>query len=102
MAGQFNASTPVLHTAATNARTVNEELQSLLARMLADLEPLSAAANWQGDAQASFQRVKVQWADAARKINQGLLGIGEQLDASARQYAADDAASRQGFTGLTR
>ena len=98
--GQFRTELPSMQQASAHVFETNSEIQSLLSRYIAQMEPLSATANWQGAAQVSFQQLKQQWNDGARKINEALRDIGDRLVASRTEYDTKETASQQGFTAL--
>lgn len=100
MAGsQFRTDLGTMGTSAAHVDQVNAQIQTQLAQLLSRLEPLSG--QWRSDAATSFQTVKVQWNENARKLNDALRGIGEALKANQTNYSASDDTNRQGFTGIS-
>lgn len=73
---------------------VNESLQSMLSRLMGELEVLQKA--WQGAGGRSFEQVKQAWAADQAKIQQALTETAEAIRTSGAQYSASDseAASR--------
>ncbi len=100
MAGsQFRTDLGTMGTSAAHVQQVNAQIQTQLQQLLNRLEPLQG--QWKSDAATSFQTLKVQWHDSARKLNDALRGIGESLDVNKTNYATSDDTNRQGFTGIS-
>lgn len=73
---------------------VNDQIQSQLSSLLwARLAPLASA--WQDETSVSFQTLKVQYNDAAMKLNTALRGIGDSLvDDTLNQQSSEDTKRR--------
>jgi len=76
----------------------NDSLQSMLKRLMSELEALQTA--WQGAGGSSFTQVKQAWADDQQRIQRALLETANAIRTSGRQYDASDteAASRVAAT----
>ncbi|MEY9927978.1 WXG100 family type VII secretion target [Catenulispora sp. GP43] len=83
---QFGATLDVMAQAAAHVGTVNEEIATLLATLLAQLEPI--ASTWKGAASGAFQNLHQRWNADARKLNAALGGIAESLSGTHRRYTA--------------
>ena len=98
-ASQFRTDLGTMGASAAHVNEVNAQIQMQLQQLLSRLEPLQG--QWRSDAATSFQTVKVQWNDNARKLSDALRGIGEALDQNKTNYATSDDTNRQGFTGIS-
>lgn len=100
MAGsQFRTDLGTMGSAAGHVHQVNGQIQTQLSQLMNRLEPLQG--QWKSDAASSFQTVKAQWHDNARKLNDALRGIAEALDQNKVNYANSDSTNQQGFTGIS-
>jgi len=73
---------------------VDQSLQSMLSRLLSQLEVLQTA--WRGAGGRSFEQVKLQWAQSQERMHQALRETASAIRTSGQQYDASDseAASR--------
>ena len=97
--GKVTTDLATMQAASQHVFEVSQNIQSQLASLLGRLDPL--ASQWQGTSAASFQALKVQWHEAATKLNAALGDIGQALVASTQNYGSSDDESRQGFTSIS-
>jgi WXG100 family type VII secretion target len=83
-----------MEATAAKFEAVNDSLQSMLSRLLGELEVLQTA--WRGAGGKSFEQVKARWAADQAKIQQALTETATAIRTSGQQYTASDsdAASR--------
>lgn len=91
---ETQAEAAVMEATASKFEAVNESLQSMLRRLMSELETLQKA--WQGAGGRSFEQVKQAWAVDQESIQRALLETATAIRSSGQQYSASDseAASR--------
>jgi WXG100 family type VII secretion target len=86
---ETQAEAAVMETTAAKFEQVNDSLQSMLKRLISELEVLQKA--WQGAGGKSFEQVKQQWAQDQAAIQQALTQTATAIRTSGKQYTASDA-----------
>jgi WXG100 family type VII secretion target len=82
------AQAAVMETTATKFDQVNQSLQGTLKRLLGELEVLRT--QWQGAGGASFEQVKLAWAEDQAALQQALGETATAIRTSGRQYQTSD------------
>lgn len=77
-----------METAAAKFESVNESLQTMLSRLLNELEALQTA--WVGRGGRSFTQVKEAYAANQRKLSDALRETATSIRSSGRNYSASD------------
>lgn len=87
-----------MEATASKFEAVNESLQSMLKRLMSELEVLQTA--WKGAGGRSFEQVKQAWATDQAAIQRALIETASAIRTSGQQYQASDteAASRVAAT----
>lgn len=100
---QTQAEAAVMEQTAAKFEQVNDSLQSMLSRLMNELEVLHSA--WRGAGGMSFQQVKQAWAEDQRTMSRALAETATAIRTSGVQYSASDseAANRVAATnrGIT-
>lgn len=96
------AQAAVMEQTAARFEQVNEGLQGMLTRLMADLEVLRT--QWQGAGGRSFEQIRQAWAADQEALQQALLGTAGAIRTAGRRYDATDAeaAGRVARTGRGR
>ena len=100
MTGMFRTSAEEMAAASKHVLDVNSQLQQQLASLRAQLSTLDAT--WDGPAKNAFSDLMAQWDQDARKINDNLRGIGEQIGASGTTYSQQDQAVSDSVSTISR
>ncbi|WP_189170461.1 WXG100 family type VII secretion target [Pilimelia anulata] len=88
------AEAAVLAATADRFESVNEALQTMLRRLMSELETLETA--WRGAGGRSFQQVQQAWAADQAALGRALTETAEGIrSAGARYVAADDAVAER-------
>jgi WXG100 family type VII secretion target len=87
-----------MEATASRFDSVNDSLQTMLSRLMAELEMLQKA--WQGAAGRSFEQVKQAWSTDQAAIQRALTETATAIRTAGQQYSASDseAASRVAAT----
>jgi WXG100 family type VII secretion target len=95
---ETQAQAAVMEQTAAKFEQVNEALQGMLKRLMAELEVLQTA--WRGAGGRSFAQVKQAWSSDQAALQQALRETAGAIRTAGRQYAASDleAASRVATT----
>ncbi|WP_213451508.1 WXG100 family type VII secretion target [Rhizomonospora bruguierae] len=96
---ETRAQAAVMAQTAAKFEQVDDSLQAMLRRLLAQLEGLRTA--WQGTGGRSFEQVKVAWSEDQTALHRALRETASAIRTAGHQYDATDteAASRVGATG---
>jgi len=94
------AQAAVMAATATKFDQVNQSLQGTLKRLLTELEILRT--QWQGAGGASFEQVKLAWAEDQQTLHQALGETATAIRTSGRQYQTSDTAAADRFGGSRR
>jgi WXG100 family type VII secretion target len=88
------AEAAVMEATAKKFEAANDSLQSMLSRLMGELESLQTA--WQGAGGRSFTQVKQRWSEDQQKIQRALAETAAAIRTSGVQYGTSDseAASR--------
>jgi ESAT-6 family protein len=91
---QTQAQAAVMQQTAARFEQVDESLQSMLTRLMAELAILQTA--WRGAGGRSFEQVKQQWSQDQAAMQRALRETAGAIRTAGRQYEASDsdAASR--------
>lgn len=99
---QTQAEAAVMQQTATKFEQVDQSLQTMLSRLMAELEVLQQA--WRGAGGRSFEQVKQQWAQdqatlhrALRETSQAIRTAGTQYDTSDSEAAGRVADTNRGI-----
>jgi WXG100 family type VII secretion target len=76
---------------------VNHNLQTMLSRLLSELEVLRTG--WQGRGGRSFEQVKESWVGDQKSIQKALEETAGAIRTSGQQFTASDEAAAGRFTG---
>jgi WXG100 family type VII secretion target len=93
------AQAAVMEATATKFEQVNQSLQGTLKRLLGELEVLRT--QWQGAGGASFEQVKLAWAEDQQALQQALGETATAIRTSGRQYQTSDNAAADRLRGTT-
>ena len=95
---ETQAEAAVMEATASKFESVNDSLQQMLSRLMAELEVLQTA--WRGAGGRSFTQVKEAWAADQAKISRALQETASAIRSSGQHYSASDseAASRVAAT----
>ena len=87
-----------MEATASKFEAVNDSLQSMLSRLMSELEVLQTA--WKGAGGRSFEQVKQQWATDQQAIQRALTETAAAIRSSGQNYSVSDseAASRVAAT----
>jgi len=91
------AQAAVMEATATKFEQVDQSLQGTLKRLLGELEVLRT--QWQGAGGASFEQVKLAWAEDQRVLQQALVETATAIRTSGRQYQTSDGAAADRLGG---
>jgi WXG100 family type VII secretion target len=83
------AQAAVMEQTAARFEQVNEGLQGMLTRLMAELEIVRT--QWQGAGGGSFDQVKQAWAADQRALQEALLATAAAIRTAGRRYHATDA-----------
>jgi len=86
---QTQAEAEVMAATAAKFDSANEDLQSMLRRLMSELESLQSA--WKGAGGRSFQQVKEAWAVDQSALQRALTETSSAIRTSGQQYSATDA-----------
>ena len=92
------AQAAVMDTTAAKFDHVNTALEGTLRHLLGELEGLRTA--WQGAGGASFEQVKMAWAEDQRALHRALGETATAIRTSGRQYQVSDNAAADRVGGL--
>jgi WXG100 family type VII secretion target len=90
----------VMEQTAARFEQVNEGLQGMLSRLLAELEVVRT--QWQGAGGRSFDQVKQAWAADQRALQEALLTTAGAIRTAGRRYDAADAEAAGRMTRTAR
>ncbi|GAA5177554.1 hypothetical protein GCM10023322_02500 [Rugosimonospora acidiphila] len=94
-----SAQAAVMEATAAKFDQVNQSLQGTLRRLLGELEVLRS--QWQGAGGASFEQVKLAWAEDQAALQQALGETATAIRTSGRQYTTSDGAAADRLRGST-
>ncbi|ACU40366.1 WXG100 family type VII secretion target [Actinosynnema pretiosum subsp. pretiosum] len=83
MAG-YSTGTPELQNAARDITNTNGNVQGILGQLRSTVDSLAPA--WVGNAADSFNKLIERFNDDARKLNEALLAIANEMDSTAATY----------------
>ncbi|WDZ86354.1 WXG100 family type VII secretion target [Micromonospora cathayae] len=91
---QTQAEAAVMQQTATKFEQVDQSLQTMLSRLMAELEVLQQA--WRGAGGRSFEQVKQQWSQDQATLHRALRETSQAIRTAGTQYDTSDseAASR--------
>lgn len=95
---QFSTETTTMQSASTHVATVKTEIDSLLASLRSEAE--SVRGFWKGSAAMSFTDLMARYDASTKKLNQALQGIGEQINASGKDYSQTDDVHRANLSNI--
>lgn len=85
MSGKFGTTTDTMNAAATHVETINTEVQTELSGLKNRLGAVEGA--WVGQAKVAFDQLMLRWDEDARKLNEALLAIGENIRTNSTNYS---------------
>jgi WXG100 family type VII secretion target len=85
------AQAAVMETTATKFEQVNQSLEGTLKQLLGELEVLRT--QWQGAGGASFDQVKLAWAEDQEALHRALSETATAIRTSGRQYQTSDSSA---------
>jgi WXG100 family type VII secretion target len=91
------AQAAVMEATASKFEQVDQSLQGTLKRLLGELEVLRS--QWQGAGGASFEQVKLAWAEDQQVLQRALGETATAIRTSGRQYQTSDSAAADRFGG---
>ncbi|MGW0042893.1 WXG100 family type VII secretion target [Rhodococcus sp. NPDC003348] len=99
MSGQMRTTTETMEAAARHVGDVNGDIQGLLSSLQGRLTAVNGV--WEGSAKLAFDNLMVRWDDSAKRLNESLLAISENIRANGVAFAAaqDDHVSAIGNAG---
>ncbi|WP_158844786.1 WXG100 family type VII secretion target [Saccharothrix deserti] len=92
MAG-YQTGSPELFQAAKDIVSTNEGVQNILAQLRNTVDGLSSA--WVGSAADAFNKLIQRFDEDAKKLQDALLAIAEQMDETATTYVQEEEAQSQ-------
>jgi WXG100 family type VII secretion target len=98
MAG-YEAGAPELKQAAKQMEDANANLQGQLSKLASEVEGI--AGSWRGDAHTAFQTLMGRFAEDAKKLNDSLVQIAEQVSLSSTEYEQQEAQANQSLSQIT-
>ncbi|XVV03255.1 WXG100 family type VII secretion target [Actinosynnema sp. CA-248983] len=98
MAG-YTTGTPELIQAAKDIISVDESVQGILGQVRSTVDGVSAS--WAGQAATAFQTLMTRFDEDARKLQEALRGIAEQISGTAEIYARQEEEQNQSMSSLT-
>lgn len=85
MGGGFGTDTEVMEKAVSEVQDVRQAVDSAVQTLNGEIEPVLGG--WQGQAAQVFRKLMDQFNQEAKKINQKLDEIGENIQSSSKDYA---------------
>ncbi|GAA4483608.1 hypothetical protein GCM10023094_35440 [Rhodococcus olei] len=85
MSGQMRTTTETMETAARHVGDVNGDIQGLLTSLQGRLTAVNGV--WEGAAKAAFDGLMVRWDESAKRLNESLLAISENIRANGVAFA---------------
>lgn len=86
MSGQMRTTTETMESAARHVGDVNGDIQGLLSSLQGRLTAVNGV--WEGSAKLAFDNLMVRWDDSAKRLNESLLAISENIRANGVAFAA--------------
>ncbi|WP_027501821.1 MULTISPECIES: WXG100 family type VII secretion target [Rhodococcus] len=86
MSGQMRTTTETMETASRHVGDVNADIQGQLSSLQGRLAAVNGA--WEGAAKVAFDNLMVRWDSSAKRLNESLLAISENIKANGVAYAA--------------
>lgn len=87
---RFVTETPQMQAASRHVTDVNADIARLLSSLRAEVS--TAPAHFKGAASATFGQLMIRYDMDAKKLNDALAAIAEQISAAGRTYEARDTA----------
>lgn len=93
------AQAEVMERTAAKFEQANQALETMLKRLMSDLDRLKSA--WQGAGGLSFDQVRTEWANDQQRLHRALAETATAIRTAGRDYTASDtaAADRMRRTG---
>lgn len=98
MADGFGTTTEEMVRAAGQVRAVSDAVNGELGRLRSQLGPLQG--QWSGTAATAFAQLVAKWDTEARRLNEALGAIGEQLGGTATTYQQQEDRNRTAITSV--
>ena len=86
-----------MHAASGHVQDVNQRIQSLMSSLRGEVSTVGS--HFHGSAASTFTQLMARFDDDAAKLNQALMGISEQLEASGKGYQSTDESASQALRG---
>ncbi|HEY8372866.1 MAG TPA: WXG100 family type VII secretion target [Pseudonocardiaceae bacterium] len=80
----YTTDSATMQQAANDVANINGEIQGQLQTLLNQIAPLESA--WKGEASKAFHQLIERWQNDARKLNDALMAISEQLGGASQTY----------------
>jgi len=97
---QTRAEAAIMEQTAAKFEAVNDSLQSMLRRLMGELEVLQSA--WRGQGGRSFDQVKRQWAEDQATIQRALVETASAIRTSGQKYTVSDSEAAARVAGTHR
>ncbi|MFF0818538.1 WXG100 family type VII secretion target [Rhodococcus sp. NPDC003318] len=85
MSGQLRTTTETMETAARHVGDVNGDIQGQLSSLQGRLAAVNGA--WEGSAKVAFDGLMARWESGAKRLNESLLAISENIRANGVAFA---------------
>lgn len=95
----YSAGSPELKQAASQMEQANADLMGQLSQLASSVEGI--AGQWAGSAHQAFQTLMGRFAEDAKKLNDSLVQIAEQVSMSADEYVKQEEAASQSLSQIT-
>jgi ESAT-6 family protein len=95
----YAAGSAELKQAAKQMEDSNANLMGQLSQLASSVEGI--AGNWQGQAHTAFQTLMGRFAEDAKKLNDSLVQISEQISLSADQYVQQEQQAQESLSQIT-
>lgn len=99
MASGYEGTVADFTNAHNRVDTVNQQIEGDLKSLYGQLTELESA--WRGMAKTSFDQLMVRFQDDAKKLNQALEGISQQLMSAGSTYQQQEDEQQSSFTNIT-
>lgn len=86
MSGQMRTTTETMEAGARHVSDVNGDIQGLLSSLQGRLTAVNGV--WEGAAKVAFDNLMVRWDESAKRLNESLLAISENIRANGAAFAS--------------
>lgn len=92
----FKTSVDTMNTAANHVATTNADIQGDLNRLRGIVDEVRGS--WKGQAQSAFDGLMQRWDENAKKLNDALLEISNNIKSNARSFDTTDTDNAAAFS----